>query len=374
MIELSTADIILGLIKAVIGFSVLILAHELGHFIVAKRAGVWVEEFGLGIPPRLIGKKIGETIYSLNLFPLGGFVRLHGESSEEGLKKPKRAFLRKSKKARSFIITGGIFGNLLLAVVAFGLVYSISGIPRESENVSVLEVRPGSPAESAGMLVEDIVREVDGERITSTRQFIDEVGERRGESVIVKVEREGGNFLELVLVPRLEPPENEGPIGVAISSVEPYFPPIWQRPFYGAYYGFGEALFWVKTVVKGLGGAAAAVTRGQAPEGLAGPFTIVALFIYVAKIGFLPFTNLVGIISVNLAILNLIPFPALDGSRLVSIGFESIFGRRVLPKVEATIHAIGMIFLILLILALTSKEIAIFRSLGLSGFLENILK
>src|SRR4030065_637101 len=113
--------------------SVLVLVHEFGHFIVAKRNGIKVEEFGLGIPPKLWGKKIGETLYSINLLPFGGFVRLHGESGEDKLQKPKRAFLGKSKKVRVAIVTAGVVMNFVLALVAFTIVYSTQGIPRETK-------------------------------------------------------------------------------------------------------------------------------------------------------------------------------------------------------------------------------------------------
>src|SRR3990167_9505540 len=112
--------------------SILVLVHESGHFFVAKKNGIWVEEFGFGLPPRVIGKKIGETIYSINLFPFGGFVRLHGENEETGITKPKRAFLGKSKRVSFCVVVAGVVMNFILAVFAFAIVYSFSGIPRET--------------------------------------------------------------------------------------------------------------------------------------------------------------------------------------------------------------------------------------------------
>ena len=115
---------IISILVFLIVLSVLVIVHELGHFIMARKFGVLVEEFGFGLPPRIIGKKIGETLYSINLFPFGGFVKLHGEDSNERLKHPKRAFSKKSKKARFAIVVAGVVINFLLAIVYFAIVYS----------------------------------------------------------------------------------------------------------------------------------------------------------------------------------------------------------------------------------------------------------
>src|SRR3989337_4187087 len=126
--------------------SILVRVHELGHFIVARKMGILVEEFGFGLPPRIIGKKIGETLYSINLLPFGGFVRLHGENTRDGVTKPKSAFINKSKKTRISVIVAGVIMNFIFAIVAFSVVYSFSGIPKESNKVKIVGVAPESPA------------------------------------------------------------------------------------------------------------------------------------------------------------------------------------------------------------------------------------
>lgn len=355
--------------------SILILAHELGHFLVARRAGIWVEEFGIGLPPRIWGKKVGETIYSINLLPFGGFVKLHGEHTEESATKPKRAFINKNKKVRSAVVTAGVIMNFLLAVFAFSVVYSFSGIPRDSENVRVLGITEGSPAKNAGIVVGDVVRRVEEEEITSIEQFVGVIDKKKGEEVSLFIEKDEGVIEEISLTPRVGPPEGEGPIGVTITSTEIYFPPIWQRPFWGVYYGFQEAIFWGGTVVTGFVKIITDFLGGQAPKEIAGPVGIFAITSRAVSFGVLAVINFIGILSVNLAILNIIPFPALDGGRLLFIGIESIFGRRVLPKLEAAIHTVGMIILIFLLLAITAHDIQRLLSAGgISQFVDSVLR
>lgn len=356
--------------------SVLILVHELGHFLAAKRAGLWVEEFGIGIPPRLFGKKIGETTYSVNFFPFGGFVRLHGENAEVDITKPKRAFLNQSKKTRVSIVVAGVFMNFLLAIVAFAVVYSFSGIPQETENVRVVEIAENSPAMSSGFLTGDIVRKVGDADATSNDEFIQALAEKENEEVTFFVQREGEEgLLEIKSTPRSDPPEGEGALGVVISTVETYYPPIWERLIKGVYYGFKEAIFWTTVVVTGFAQIIIGLFRGEVPQEVAGPVGIVALTAHAASFGILALINFVGILSVNLMILNILPFPALDGGRLVFIVIESFIGKRVLPKVENIVHAVGMAILLLILLAITYKDIKqLIEAGGISGFVDTVLK
>lgn len=356
--------------------SVLVLVHELGHFIMARRAGIWVEEFGFGLPPRILGKKIGETIYSINLFPFGGFVRLHGETSDTEVKNPQRAFLNKDRRTRVTVILAGVVMNFILAITAFSLFYSFSGIPKKTDKIKVIGVTAGSPAQIAGILVGDTVRKVEGEEISSSEKFIEIIEKRKGQKTKIELEKvEDGKVVVQTLVPRENPPVNEGPLGVVITSMEIYYPPIWQRPFVGIYFGFQEAVFWGKTVIVGLMMMIAELFTGKVPKDVAGPIGIFAITSEVAKTGILSLINFVGILSVNLAILNIIPFPALDGGRLLFIAIEKFFGRRVMPKIEAVVHTIGMVILLFLIMAITARDIQRLIAAGsISGFLESVLK
>lgn len=371
-------SVALVLLKGFAALSVLILFHELGHFLIAKMFGVYVEEFGLGLPPRVFGKKIGETVYSFNWLPIGGFVKLHGETLEEKAQFPERSFSNKSKLARVLISLAGIVFNFFLALVCFAVVYSFIGIPRETGNVRVTDVASETPAQVSGILVGDIVRKVDKDSVNSTTQFISLVEAKKGKRISIEVERTIDNNPKNIVIPvtpRANPPEGEGPLGVAITSTEIYFPPIWQRPFVGAYYGAIEAVNTSKAVTLGLFGVATEVSKGQVPKGTVGPFGIFALIEYVSRLGIIPLINFMGIISINLAIVNLIPFPPLDGSRVLFVGLELIFRKKMLPKIESTVQSIGMILLILLMIAITAREIPTAIKTGnVNNFVEAIIK
>lgn len=332
-----------------------------------------VEEFGFGLPPRLFGKKIGETIYSINALPFGGFVRLHGELEEEGVTNKSRAFLYRNKRTRAAVVIAGVVMNFLLGIVAFGIVYSFSGIPRDTGKLKVVDVASGSPAQTAGIVPGDIITKVDKTSVSSSDQFISITNADKGKSTKFEIQRTQNDqttTLNVSMTPRENPPQGQGPLGVTITTTEIYFPPVWQRPFFGIYYGFKDALFWGWTILTGLWMIITQLFHGQVPQGVAGPVGIFAVTTEAARSGIITLINFLGVLSVNLAILNIIPFPALDGGRLLFIGIETVTGRKIVPKIEATINMIGMIILIILLLAITFSDI---RHLILAGSISNFL-
>jgi len=358
--------------------SVLVIVHELGHFIAAKRAGVGVEEFGFGIPPRLFGKKIKGTLFSLNLLPFGGFVKLHGENFEEDIQNPNKAFLNKNKLTRTKILTAGVLMNFLLGILAFAIVYTFSGVSKETKNVRILEVATSSPAQVAGIVVGDVVRQVDKVTISSVGEFTKAIDAKKGKRVTLLIERtinEKTEEKKISLIPRENPPEDEGSLGVVISNFEVYYPPVWQRPFLGIYYGVKEAIYWGGMVLSGFVKIFTDLFAGHAPKDLAGPVGIFAITSQAAKVGILALINFVGILSINLGVVNILPFPALDGGRLLFVLIEKVFGRKVVPKVEAIIHTVGMGILILALLVVTFSDIRRLITAGsLSGFIDSMVK
>lgn len=365
-----------SIVVFIIILSILVLVHEFGHFIMARRNGVWVEEFGIGYPPRIFGKKIGETLYSINLLPLGGFVRLYGEQTEEGVTKPDKAFINKSKKVRFVILFAGVMMNFLLAVTSFAIFYSFAGIPRDTNKVIISGVVKDGPADKAGIKPSEVVLAVDGIKISGIDNFSNIIKERKGKETTLEILSEGQSSPQNISVtPRSDVPENEGPLGILITSTEIYFPPIWQRPFFGTYFGFKDAFYWGQQVLTGLYTMIKNLFQGQTPRDVAGPVGIFAITTEVAKTGILPLINFLGIFSVNLAVVNFLPIPALDGGRFLFIIIEKIFGRKVVPRVEAAIHGAGMALLLLLMLVITFAEVKRLVAAGsLQGFLENTLK
>ena len=367
-----------SIIIFIIVLSLLILVHEAGHFFAARKVGIWVEEFGIGYPPRAIGKKIKETIYSINFLPFGGFVRLHGENSDEGVSDPNKAFVNKSKKERIFVVTAGVVMNFLLAILCFSIVYSFSGIPRQTERVELMEIAPDSPAETQGLEVGDFVLSIDGRAVRSIEEFQTYVDETVGERSVVIVEREVDGVVtqnEIMIVPRENPPEGQGALGVIITSTQIYFPPIWQRPFYGVYYGSKDALYWSGAMITGFAQIFKNLFAGQVPQDIAGPVGIFAITSRAASFGILSLINFIGIFSLNLAILNILPFPALDGGRLLFILIEGMFGKKVLPKIENTIHMVGMVVLLVLIFAITVHDVKrLVEAGGVSNFLDSLIE
>ncbi|KKR89679.1 MAG: Membrane-associated zinc metalloprotease [Candidatus Woesebacteria bacterium GW2011_GWD1_41_12] len=367
-----------SIIVFILVLSVLVIVHELGHFIVARKSGVKVEEFGFGLPPRIWGKKVGETLYSINALPFGGFVKLHGEQEEDPETNIKRSFLHKSKKVRAAIVVAGVIMNFILAIFVFAIVYSFSGIPRDMGKVKVINVTTDSPAQKAGIVVGDIVTKVGDEEVTSSDNFIAKTANYKERAVTYEIQRvvdSQGKAIKVKLTPRENPPEGEGPIGVTITTMEIYYPPILQRPFYGVYYGFKEGIYWGKTIVTGLGGLATGIFRGEAVSGVSGPIGIYAVTTEASKGGFLTLLNFVGILSVNLAILNIIPFPALDGGRLLFIGIEAATRKKVSTRVEAIINNIGFLLLITLLLVITIGDVRRLITTGsIEGFINSLTK
>jgi len=328
-------------LEALLVFSTLIFIHELGHFLIAKKRGVRVEEFGFGYPPRLWGKKWKGTLYSFNLVPFGGFVRID-----------ENAFNKKPKKVRGSVLLGGILMNLLLAISLFSLLYFLLGVPQKQGFVKIVAVAKNSPAQKAGIKEGDIVR-----KIKSNQEFIDFINDNLGKEVKLELKREG-KVLSVNVVPRKNPPQNEGALGVVIVDSETIKPVFWQRPFVSLWWGIKETINWIERILLGVVQLfASLLIKKTVPSGLSGPVGIVQVATHVARSGLLALIQFTGILSVNLAVLNFLPIPALDGGRLFFLVTEILTGKKPKPEFERWVHTLGMVFLLLLMLAVTIQDI-----------------
>lgn len=348
-----------SIVTFLIILSLLILVHELGHFWAAKKFGIKVEEFGFGYPPRIWGQKIGETMYSLNWLPFGGFVRLFGEEGPETVKKDlKKAFFKQKKRVRIAVLTAGVVMNFLLGAGLFALIYTKIGIPEKVDYLVVTAVVADSPAAAAGIKPEDKIMAVEGMDWAGEDElvvrFVDYVKSHRGQEVRLYLKDK-----EVTLVPRKEvdTPEGQGALGVAITNMDLVQYPYWQRPFRGIWVGWKEAMGWGKEIVISLRRTLIQAIKGKLPADMAGPVGIYQISKDVAQEGVIASLQFMGILSINLAILNLLPIPALDGGRLLFIAIEVVLRKRIKPKLEQTIHLIGMALLLGLMVLVTINDI-----------------
>ena len=352
------------LIIFILVLGVLILAHEWGHFIIAKRSGLTVEEFGFGFPPRIFSIKRGETLYSINLLPLGGFVKILGEDGT-GLENPK-SFSSKSVGIRSLITISGVFMNFLLAAFLLVIGFYI-GLPQiidknnealaKNVEIQIIAVSNDSPAEKSGIKMGDVIKYVKSENKNVTINEIsilqENINDRKGKEITIAIQR-GKEMLEINAVPRINPPEGEGALGIALAKTGiisyPWYKSLWL--------GIKSAFIISWEIIKGFTDLLKnLITSGKIPRDISGPVGIAVLTNQAATLGFIYLLQLVAIISLNLAVLNLIPFPALDGGRLLFLGIEKIKGSKVNPKVENAIHSVGIVLLLALVILITYRDI-----------------
>ncbi len=341
-------DIFITLIAFVGMLSVLILVHEVGHFVAARLSKVKVEELGLGFPPRLLKFKRGETIYSLNLIPLGGFCRMAGEEDPN----VPGSLASKSVKARLFVLGAGSLMNALLPLLLFSIAFMI---PTHVDvgDVTVAEVAPGSPAENAGIMPGDVILEFDGHEVENIRDYSYYSHLNLGAETTLLIDR-GGTAVTTSLEPRWNPPEGEGTTGVILElanvTTVSQSSPFWRAiPKAGTQIWETTALF--KNEVERL------IITKETPE-VAGPVGIAQLTGEVAEGGFGLLLQFAAFLSINLAIVNLLPIPALDGGRIVFVALEGIRrGKKIPPKREAIIHLIGFVIIISIMIAVSFNDI-----------------
>jgi len=354
----------------IVVIGVLVLVHELGHFIMAKRAGMKVEEFGLGFPPTLWKTKRGGTVYAINAIPFGGYVKIFGEDDEE--KKEPGSFASKSLWARFKVVAAGVTMNFLLAAfllmlgnflgLRIGLIDD-KNIPTNISDpqVQVIQVVGDSPAEKAGLRLLD---EIEGfklsdgtvRQVKSSEDVQTTVSQYAGQKLKILIDR-AGEKLEYEVEPRKDPPAGQGAMGISLATTGivsyPWYEAIWRGVYNAVILTFNTIIGYYMLIKQLL-------FTGSLVADVSGPIGIATLTGQAARIGINYLLQFVAMISINLAVLNFIPFPALDGGRAVLLLVEK-FRRKPLPKrVEGLINSVGFSLLIALMVYVTIKDVGRF--------------
>ena len=332
---------------AVVVFGLLIFIHELGHFTLAKLEGIEVREFAIGFGPKFAAIRGGETLYSFRILPLGGFVLMAGTEPDD-LDNP-RGFATKSLLARTRVIAAGPLMNFILAAVLFASIFALYGVAVPKPDSAVIgEVFPGFPAAEAGLQAGDRVLRVAGEAVNDWHDLVAIVEQNPGTEIPVEIKRDGQ--ITTVLVTPADNPQKEGKGFIGVGPTVDI-----QRigPLASLVEGIRQTGRIMFLLVQSLG----MVITGRGAAELAGPVGITGMIGQAAKTGLVNLTRLAAILSANLGLINLLPIPPVDGSRLVFLGIEAVRGRPVDPERENLIHFIGFAVLIALVVFVTYQDI-----------------
>ena len=368
----------------------LVLVHELGHFLIAKRNGVPSEEFGFGFPPRIVGtyrdadgkrkwifgnkeieeeiKKREETVYSINLIPLGGFVKIKGEDGDK--KNDPRSFAVQSIWTRFKILVAGVTMNAILAVFLFGFAFWI-GLPEALDDgdvapdskVQVSAVRADSPAKEAGLqLGDEIVSIVTSEgkfEIDSIASLQEIVGKNSNQEITINVIHPGeGNSIALSVTPKEDQESGRGLVGIEFVRTA-----LVRHGFFESFWlGLKTTVSMIGAIVMFLAGLIVKLfTSDPVQTEVAGPIGIAVLTGQMTKMGFAFILQFTAILSVNLAVINLFPLPALDGGRILFLIVEKIKGSPISQKVEGLMHTVGFVLLMVLMIFVTARDFVNFE-------------
>lgn len=344
-------ETVLNVVEFVVALSILILVHELGHFLAARLFKIEVEEFGLGYPPRMLTLfTAGGTKFSLNWLPFGGFNRLKGETDDN----VPGAFINASPWKRIGVLIAGSTMNLLTAVILWAIIIAALGRP-DTSKVEILGISPNSPAEEAGLRSGDLILKVNDQNINSLESLSAIVVDNLDEEISLLILRESQEG-EFTLVPRSNPPEGQGAIGVMIGNPTVKINPIAALP-YGvvATYDYSVELFsFLGRTITGN----AAPGEGRL-SGLKGMFDMYEEAQAETDSGIPPILNVLyffASIAISLGLLNLLPFPGLDGGQIILTLPEIILRRRVPPQYHAVVNMVGLAILIVLMIYINVRD------------------
>jgi regulator of sigma E protease len=373
---------IVTIIIFIVILSLLVFVHELGHFVVAKRSGMGVHEFGFGFPPRLIGlQKVdgrwkivwgkkqannGNTVYSINAIPLGGFVRIMGEDNDEA--SDPKSFTNKSFFARFLTLAAGVLMNVLTAWIILSIGFMIglpvaidqmSNLPKGSsftdQQILIGGIQPGSAAESAGLKDSDVIQKVNGQSFNQISNLQDYIKAHQGEALQFEVKRI--NEVSTVTVQTSQQTDpSKGIVGIGLA----YYGKLKFGPVTALVQGAKTTVNQLQAIVTGLYNV---FTSKAGLKQIGGPVKIAQLTGQVADLGILPLLQFTAFLSLNLAILNTLPFPALDGGRMLFLIIEKIRRKPNNQSIEQYANAIGFMLLLALMVVITVRDVSQLESI-----------
>ncbi|WP_245628354.1 RIP metalloprotease RseP [Fervidicola ferrireducens] len=321
---------------SIIVFGALVFFHELGHFLVAKLCDIKVNEFSLGFGPILVSLKKGETLYSIRALPLGGYVKMEGEDEKTG---DPRAFSNKPVGARMAVVISGPMMNLLMAVILISLIGFFSGVA--TTKVTVI---PNSPAELAGIKDGDIIAAIDDKKISSWDETVSIISQKPNQTLEIEILR-NGEKKEILVKTEQEPETGRGVIGIKSVVIR-------YSPLHSLKTGIQKTLWASSMILSSI----PRLLTGRGLSDLVGPLGIAHMVGEAARVGIFNVLYLTAFISINLGLLNLLPVPALDGSRLVFLFVEFLRGKPIDPEKEGMIHFLGFALLMLLMVFVLYRD------------------
>jgi regulator of sigma E protease len=366
-------ELIQGAITVVLFFVILgglVVIHEIGHFVTARLANVRVLEFGIGFPPRAkVLRRSGETLYTLNWLPIGGFVKLEGEDGDDG--DDPRSFANAPLRTRLLILVAGVAMNLAAALLIFGF---IAALATPLIGLRFPAVEPGSPADNAGLQAGDSIVAVNGKTYeyfggyVGQSDVIDDLRDFAGQTIVLGIHRADGSFedVTVTLRPQDQIDASRGALGIRRSETETF-----TADFYGRYTGHDpltavsiavqETSHWFGLILEGLGTVVTSFVSNPTapPAGVSGPFGIATQIgqIFWGVGGPVMTLYVAGILSANLALVNALPFPPLDGGRMLMMVLKRIFGRRISLQAERLTYFVGFAFLMAFLLWVTVFDV-----------------
>ena len=338
-------EVLITIVQFLGVLAVVVLVHEWGHFATAKAMGIQVNEFALGFPPRLFSFRKGETVYSLNLLPLGGFVKLEGENDPS---KP-RSLASKGVGTRFLVLVAGPFMNAVLAIVLLTGLFMFT-----LDELQVGVVSEDSPAEKAGVLSGDVILRVDGDKVKDFDTLASLINAAKGREIEWLIRRDGVET-PVRLVPHLDPPEGQGATGITVRIGANHKASPVRPPWEALVLGLKRTGLVLEAMKDEFGGW---VSQGKTPD-VAGPIGIAQVTGEVAREGGLvSLIPLAALFSISLAIFNILPIPALDGGRIAFVVLEWLRrGKRIPPEKEGLVHLVGFMVLIALIVTISYNDV-----------------